>query len=328
MIRFEHPWLLLALLVLPALAILRWRRPQTRRPAVLWGPVRGIPVNVWRSRAVLLVRGLPWLVMALAIVALARPQQGLQQSEVESRGVDIVLALDVSPSMSVDDMGGGSRLDVARATAMDFVRGRPHDRIGVVVFAGKAFTQSPLTLDHETLVSLVRQIDFGMAEDGTAIGMGLAMAVQRLKDSRTPSKVVVLLTDGENNRGAIDPITAAELASALGVKVYTVLVGRPTLARVREDDPVLGPTFVLQQVDVDEAPLIEIARRTGGRFFRAGDASALSGIYSEVDRLERAPIRAVVFREYRDLGPLLLAGSALLLAFAMVANATWAFRAP
>lgn len=328
MIRFEYPWLLLALLVLPAVALLRWRRPETQRPAVLWGPVRALPVNRLRARAVLLVRGLPWLVLAAAIIAVARPQQGLQQNEIESRGVDIVLALDVSPSMRVDDMGGGSRLDVARSTALDFIRGRSHDRIGVVVFAGTAFTQSPLTLDHETLSDLVRQIDFGMAEDGTAIGMGLATAVQRLKDGSTPSKVVVLLTDGENNRGAIDPLTAAELASALGVKVYTVLVGRPTMARVRLDDPLLGPTFVLQAVDVDEAPLIEIARRTGGRFFRAGDATALSGIYGEVDRLERAPVRAVVFREYRDLGPQLLGWAALVLLIAILSDATWAFRAP
>ena len=328
MIRFEYPWLLLALLLLPAVALWRWRRPGTRRPAVLWGPLDGIPVDAWRSKTVLMVRGLPWLVLAIAILALARPQQGLQQSEVESRGVDIILALDISPSMRVDDMGGASRLDVARATAIDFVRGRPHDRIGVVAFAGAAFTQSPLTLDHETLVDLIRQIDFGMAEDGTAIGMGLATSVQRLKESRTVSKVVVLLTDGENNRGAIDPITAAELASALGVKVYTVLVGRPTMARVRVDDPVFGPSFVLQPVNVDEAPLIEIAKRTGGRFFRAGDATALAGIYGEVDRLERAPIRAVVFREYRDLGPTLLGWSALVLALAILSNATWAFRAP
>jgi len=327
-IRFEYPWLLLALLVLPALAWWRHRRSETRPPAVLWGPLSGLQVHFWRARAVLLVRGLPWLVLALAIVALARPQQGLQQSEVESRGVDIMLALDISPSMRVDDMGGGSRLDVARSTAIEFVRGRHHDRVGVVAFAATAFTQSPLTLDHETLIDLIRQIDFGMAEDGTAIGMGLATAVQRLKDSRTPSKVVVLLTDGENNRGAIDPLTAAELASALNVKVYTVLVGRPTMARVRVDDPILGPTFVLQAVNVDEAPLIEIARRTGGRFFRASDASALSGIYGEVDRLERAPIRAIVFREYRDLGPRLLGWAALVLAIAIFSNATWAFRAP
>lgn len=328
MIRFEYPWLLLLLLLVPGVAFWRHRRAETRPPAVLWGPLSGLQVHFWRSRAVLLVRGLPWLVLVLALVALARPQQGLQQSEVESRGVDVMLALDISPSMRVDDMGGGTRLDVARSTAMDFVRGRHHDRVGVVAFAATAFTQSPLTLDHETLVDLIRQIDFGMAEDGTAIGMGLATAVQRLKDSRTPSKVVVLLTDGENNRGAIDPLTAAELARAMGVKVYTVLVGRPTMARVRVDDPVLGPTFVMQAVDVDEAPLIEIAKRTGGRFFRANDATALSGIYGEIDRLERAPIRAIVFREYRDLGPRMLGWAALVLAIAIFSNATWAFRAP
>lgn len=328
MIRFEYPWLLLLLLALPALAFWRWRRRETRPPAVLWGPLTGLQVHFWRARIVLLVRAMPWLVLALALLALARPQQGLQQCEVESRGVDIMLALDISPSMRVDDMGGGSRLDVARRTATEFVRGRQHDRVGVVAFAGTAFTQSPLTLDHETLIDLIRQLDFGMAEDGTAVGMGLATSVQRLRESRRPSKVVVLLTDGESNRGAIDPITAAELASAMGIKVYTVLVGRPTMARVRVDDPVLGPTFVLQQVDVAEAPMIEIAKRTGGRFFRANDATALSAIYREVDKLERAPIRAVVFREYRDLGPRLLGWAALVLAFAIFSNATWAFRAP
>jgi Ca-activated chloride channel family protein len=328
MIRFEHPWLLLALLALPLLLVWRWRRPDTRPAAVLWGPVRAIPVAWWRARAVLLVRVLPWAALALALAALARPQQGMQQSEVESRGVDIVLAIDISPSMRADDMGGGSRLDVARATARDFIGGRRHDRIGVVAFSGTAFTQSPLTLDHETLRQLVAELDHGLADDGTAIGMGLATAVQRLRESRTPSKVVVLLTDGENNRGAIAPITAAELARALGVKVHTILVGRPTLVQQRVDDPVLGPTMVMQRVGVDEAPLIDIAARTGGRFFRAGDAAALATIYTEIDRLERAPVRAVVYREYRDLGPLLLAFAAVLLALGLVSDATWAFRAP
>src|SRR5262249_9516865 len=158
----------------------------------------------------------------LALLAAARPQQGLQQSEVDSRGVDIVLAIDISPSMRAGDMGGGDRLAVARATAHDFIKGRPHDRIGLVGFAATAFTQCPLTPDHETLQELRSELDFGLAEDGTAIGMGLATAVQRLRESKTPSKVAVLLTDGENNRGAIDPVTAADLARAMGVRVYTV----------------------------------------------------------------------------------------------------------
>ncbi len=328
MIRFEHPWLLLALLLVPALLIWRWRRPETQPAAVYWASARGLPRVGWRAGLWLLVRLLPWAALTLTLVALARPQQGLQQSEIDSRGVDIVLAIDISPSMRAEDMGGGDRLVVAKATARDFVRGRPHDRIGVVGFAATAFTQCPLTLDHETLQDLLESLDFGLAEDGTAIGMGLATAVQRLRDSRTPSKVVMLLTDGENNRGAIDPLTAADLARALKVKVYTVLVGRPTLVPVVVDDPLLGRTTQMAAVDVDEKPLIEIARRTGGRFFRAGSASTLNGIYGEIDRLERAPIRALVYREYRELGPWLLAAAAVSVALAMFSNATWAFRVP
>jgi Ca-activated chloride channel family protein len=230
--------------------------------------------------------------------------------------------------MRASDMGGGDRLAVARATAREFIKGRPHDRIGLVGFAATAFTQCPLTLDHDTLEELLDQLDFGLAEDGTAIGMGLATAVQRLRESKTPSKVAVLLTDGENNRGAIDPLTAADLAHALGVRVYTVLVGRPSVAPVEVVDPVLGRTTVMQEVSVDDRPLIEIARRTGGRFFRAGDAASLAGIYDEIDHMERAPIRALVYREYRDLGPLLLALAALLLMLHGWSNATWAFRVP
>jgi len=329
MIRFEQPWLLLALLVLPGLLVWRARRPATERAAVRWGTLRGLqgPGVVTRA-ALLLVRLLPWTALAIAVVALARPQRGMQQSEVDSRGVDVVLAIDISRSMQASDMGGGTRLDLARNTARDFARGRPHDRIGVVGFAGTAFTQCPLTLDHETLATLVESLDFGLAEDGTAIGMGLATAVQRLRESRTPSKVVVLLTDGENNRGAIDPVTAAEIAHAMGIKVYTVLVGRPTVEQVPVNDPVAGSTYAMMTVDVDPAPLIEIARRTGGRFFRAEDAATLGGIYADIDRLERAPLRATVYREYHDLGPLLLAFAAALLTLACLSNTTWAFRAP
>ena len=328
MIRFEHPWLLLALLVVPALLWWRWRRPQTRPPALLWGTTGGLPGPGSARWLWLTVRVLPWAALLLTAGAMARPQQGLQQSEVDSKGVDIVLAIDISPSMRAEDMGGGDRLDVAKATARDFVRGRPHDRIGVVGFAATAFTQCPLTLDHDTLQELLAQLDFGLAEDGTAIGMGLATAVQRLRESRTPSKVVVLLTDGENNRGAIDPITAAELARALNVRVYTVLVGRASMTPTMVVDPVSGPTVVMRPVTVDEKPLVEIAKMTGGKFFRAGDASALTGIYVEIDRLERAPIRSLVYREYRDLGPMLLGIAAVLLAMYGLSNATWAFRAP
>src|SRR6266850_1552864 len=225
---------------------------------------------VFRAVAVL-----PWLALTLAVLALARPQQGLKQSETETRGVDIVLAIDISPSMRAEDFRPRNRLFVAKETAREFIRQRPHDRIGLVAFAATAFTQCPLTLDHSVLLDLLDGLDFGMAEDGTAIGMGLATSVARLRESKTPSKVVVLLTDGQNNRGAIDPLTGAELAHALGIRVYTVLVGRGGVVPVPADDPVLGRRIEMVRMDVDEGALREIARRTGGRFFRATDPRAL-----------------------------------------------------
>ena len=174
MIRFEHPWVLVLLAVLPALLLWRIRRDDTRPPALLWGTAVSLPPPGLARWAWLVVRLMPWGALALGLLAAAKPQQGLQQSEVDSRGVDIVITIDISPSMRAGDMGGGDRLAVAKTTARDFVRGRPHDRIGLVGFAATAFTQCPLTLDHETLQDLLAQLDYGLAEDGTAIGMGLA----------------------------------------------------------------------------------------------------------------------------------------------------------
>ena len=175
---------------------------------------------------------------------------------------------------------------------------------------------------------LLEAIDFGMAEDGTAIGMGLATAVARLKESRTPSKVVVLLTDGQNNRGAIDPLTGAELASALGVRVHTVLVGRGGVVPVPVDDPVFGRRVEMVRMDVDEGVLREIASRTGGRYFRATDTEGLAEIYQAIDRLERAPIRSIQYREFVDLGPLLLGIAAGTMFLYLLCSTTWAFRIP
>ena len=325
--RWDQPWALLALLVLPWL-LWRARREVGRRAAVLWVRVAG----AWSAgRAALPLQGaafLPWLALALALVALARPQQGLRQSETETRGVDIVLALDISPSMRAEDLRPRNRLFVAKATARDFIRSRPHDRIGLVAFAATSFTLCPLTLDHAVLTELLESLNFGMAEDGTAIGMGLATAVARLKESKTPSKVVVLLTDGQNNRGAIDPLTGAELARALGVRVHTVLVGRGGVVPVPVEDPVFGKRVEMVRMDVDEGTLREISRRTGGRFFRAVDSDALAGIYAAIDRLERAPIRSIQYKEYVDLGPILLGVAALILGFSILSTTTWAFRVP
>jgi Ca-activated chloride channel family protein len=217
---------------------------------------------------------------------------------------------------------------VAKETARDFVGQRPHDRIGLVAFAATSFTQCPLTLDHDALSELLSGLDFGLAEDGTAIGMGLATAVSGLRTSRTPSKVVVLLTDGQNNRGAIDPLTGADLARAFGIKVYAVLVGRGGIVPVPVNDPLRGRRVEMVRMDVDEGSLREIASKTGGRFFRAQDPAALSEIYGEIDRLERAPIRSIVYREYHDLGPRLLGFAALVLGGYLLLTSTLAFRLP
>ena len=309
--RWEYPWVLLLLLALPVLV---WRalRPQQRPPAVLWSRTGKWP-GALGAALVRVVGYLPWAALLIAILALARPQQGVAQSETETRGVDIMLALDISPSMAAEDFRPLNRLFVAKTTARDFIRQRTHDRVGVVAFGATAFVQCPLTLDHDALTDLLDGLDFGMVEDGTAIGIGLATAVSSLRSSKTPSKVVILMTDGQNNRGAIDPQTGAELARALGIKVYAVLVGRGGVVPVPVEDPIAGRRIEMVRMDVDEGTLRDIATRTGGRFFRAQDPAALAGIYAEIDRLERAPIKSVRYRDYRDLGPALLGISALLL---------------
>jgi Ca-activated chloride channel family protein len=324
--RWESPWALALFALLP---LVLWfsRRPVGRAAAVLWirVPSSGAAWRAWMLRSFALM---PWLALVLAILALARPQRGVSQSETESRGVDIVLAIDISPSMQAQDFRPANRLYVARETAREFIKQRPHDRIGLVGFAATAFTQCPLTLDHAALMELLDGLDFGLAEDGTAIGMGLATAISGLRHSKTPSKVVVLLTDGENNRGSIDPATGAELAKAYGIRVHTVLVGRGGVVPVPVDDPLLGQRIEMVRMDVDETTLRDIARRTGGRFFRATDGAALARIYGEIDQMERAPIHSIEYREYRDLGPLLLGAAALALALFGLGNATWAFRLP
>jgi Ca-activated chloride channel family protein len=324
--RFEWPVMLIALVLLPV-AVWLARRSAGRRAAVLWARAGGWGGGLTGG----IVRGLealPWIAALIAIVSLARPQQGLRQSETETRGVDIVLGIDISPSMAAEDFQPQNRLAVAKQTASDFIRQRRHDRVGVVGFAATAFVQCPLTLDHDALLELVRGLDFGLAEDGTAIGMGLATSVGALRESKTPSKVVVLLTDGQNNRGAVDPLTGADLPRALGIKVYTVLVGRGGVVPVPVDDALLGRRTQLVRMDVDETSLREIARRTGGRFYRATDPATLSGIYAQIDRLERAPIKSVTYKEYFDLGPALLGLGAVVLGVYVLGAATLGFRLP
>ena len=251
----------------------------------------------WISVVPDVLRGLAFLAL---VVALARPQTGVTSETVTAEGIDIVMVLDVSTSMLAEDLDP-NRLEAAKAVASDFVAGRQNDRIGLVAFAGEAFTQAPLTLDRSVISSLTAELATGMVEDGTAVGMGLATAVKRLERSSAVSKVVILLTDGRNNRGEIGPATAARIAQALGVRVYTIGVGGRGRVRVPVmPAPTAGPRYAMMEVDLDEESLLQIAEMTEGRYFRATDAESLAAIYAEIDELERTEVDISRFTRYEE----------------------------
>ncbi len=233
------------------------------------------------------------LVITLLAFALARPQLSNRFSSESTEGIDIMMAIDISGTMLAEDFQP-TRLEAAKKVATDFVIARPNDQIGLVVFAGESFTQCPLTTDHAALVNLFQSVRFGMIEDGTAIGLGLANAVNRMKDSATKSKVVILLTDGSNNRGEIDPITAAQIAKTYGIRVYCIGVGSHKPSRALIDTP-MGKQYVTVEGEFDEQTLRDIAATTGGEYFRATDNSSLAKVYDEIDQLEKTKLRV---REY------------------------------
>jgi Ca-activated chloride channel family protein len=314
MFRFEDPLLLLLLLFLPLLAWVhhRWEahRPATLRFSAL-ETIRdtGEGRTRWTHRIPALLRG---LAMVALVVAMARPQTGISSESILTQGIDIVLAMDVSSSMLAEDLIP-NRLEAAKEVAAAFVQGRPSDRIGLVAFAGEAYTQAPLTLDHGVIVSLLAELDVGMIDDGTAVGMGLATAVKRLQASEAESKVAVLLTDGRNNRGEIGPSTAAQMAQALGIRVYAIGVGTRGTTRVPVNDPMLGRRYVNMSVDLDEPSLQEVAELTGGRYFRATDRESLEAVYAEIDALETTEIEVDHFTRYGEEFPLVLGLGLLLL---------------
>lgn len=229
--------------------------------------------------------------MACLIIALARPQTELRQELAEGKGIDIILCIDVSGSMTAQDFTP-NRLEAAKKVATDFVNRRLTDRIGVVIFSGESFTQCPLTTDHSVLVNAISNIRNGLLEDGTAIGSGLSTSVDRLRNGNSPSKVVLLLTDGENNGGLIDPQTAKEIARTFSVRVYTIGVGSDGYAPKPIQTP-LGVVMEREKVSIDEKLLTEIATQTGGRYFRAKDNEGLAEIYSNIDLLEKTPVSLI-----------------------------------
>ncbi len=314
------------LLFLLLLGLLLWRLLRGRRTASLLFPFTA-PLRALRPGLAVRLRHLPLALrvagLALLVVAFARPQTGHHEEEILTEGIDIVVALDDSGSMRTEDFRPRNRLEVAKDVVAQFVRGRRNDLLGLVVFAANAYTRCPLTLDYPVLLDLLRQVDIApREEDGTAIGMGLATAAARLKDAKGKSKVIVLLTDGRNNRGQIDPLGGARLAQALGVKVYTIGVGTEGEAPYPIDDPILGRRYISVSADIDEKTLQDIAEATGGQYFRATDSSSLRTIFRTIDRLERTQIRVRGYmRRTEQFAAFLYPGALLILAeFALAAT--------
>jgi Ca-activated chloride channel family protein len=240
------------------------------------------------------------LALAALIVALARPQSSLSWQNTSTEGIDIVIASDISGSMLAEDFKP-NRLEAGKQIAIDFIKGRPDDRIGLVIFSGESFTQCPLTIDHDVLINLYQDIKNGMIEDGTAIGMGLATAVNRLKDSPAKSKVVILLTDGVNNMGSIPPITAAEIAKQFGIRVYTVGLGTHGYAPYPMQTQFGDIVYQRMPVDIDEPTLTKIAQITGGQYFRATNNETLKAIYGKIDQMEKAKIDVTQYRKKTEM---------------------------
>lgn len=306
MFRFAHPEILWLLLLLPVVAW--WTLRPGRERSVAYSSIdlllgAGLGASAWKRFGKLALR---LLALSLLIMALARPQTGRSKHTEYAEAVDIMLVLDTSGSMQAQDFEPKNRLFVAKEVIKEFIAKRKSDRIGLVVFAADAVTQCPLTLDYALLTKLVDGVEFGMLDDGTAIGMGLASACNRMQSSEAKSKVVVLLTDGQNNAGMVDPTTAARVAQSLGIKVYTIGVGTRGRAPIPIDDPVFGRRLISVDVDIDEATLRKIAELTEGKYFRATDREELEGIYARIDELERTKVASETFVEYTERFKLLL----------------------
>jgi len=333
-ITFANPWLLLLLLLVPLLAFLRGQRGGA--PTVVFSSTEalrtlGKPVQ---SRAGNFLTGMLFLALACLIVALARPQKGKTLSHVEASGVDILLVLDVSGSMLAEDFTIGnhrtSRVSVVKKVTEQFIEQRPNDRIGIIAFAGRPYLVSPLTLDHDWLLRNMERVQVGLVEDGTAIGSAIASAANRLRgDKNAKSRVIVLLTDGDNNAGKISPATAAEAARAIGAKIYTIGAGTEGVVPFPVMDKsgrILG--YEQRQFPIDVPSLKQIAEIGNGQFFRATDTRSLEEIYAQIDKLEKATFEMKQYRQYRDLFPWFVAAGAGLLCLQVVLSQTVWRRQP
>ena len=299
--KFEDPWLLIFFLIIPYLL---WKRKEEL--AISYSSL-GILQNICSIQADFLSKiplALRIFVISLLIIALARPQEGYKRTEILSRGVDIMMALDTSGSMQALDFVKNEQRDTRLAMVKDvvskFIENRTNDRMGMVVFGSEAYTQCPLTLDQNILQSFLSKLDIGMAGDSTAIGSAIGIAVKRLKDLKSDSKLIILLTDGRNNAGNLAPLQAAQTAKAFGIKIHTIGVGTRGKAPFLVNS-IFGQRYVYQEVDIDEDTLKEISKITGGQYFRATDLESLKLIYKKIDQMEKSEVKIFDHSEYTEL---------------------------
>jgi Ca-activated chloride channel family protein len=325
---FANPWILLLLLGIPALAFLKGKFGGTAGVTFSNTAMLAKLGRRQRSKAGAFLAALTYLALALFIIALARPQFGRVTTRVQATGVDIMLALDVSRSMLAEDFTIGNRranrIDAVKLVTEQFIRERPNDRIGIIAFAGRPYLVSPLTLDHDWLIRNLERLRIGLVEDGTAIGSAIASAANRLKDKEAKTKLIVLLTDGDNNAGKVQPLTAAEAAKALGIRIYTVGAGTDGEAPFPLQNAFGRTVYRNVLVKFDEKVLQDIAAMTNGRYFRATDTKSLETIFSEIDKLEKSKVEVEKTAQYRDLFAwFLLPGLACLAIEILLSQTLW-----
>jgi len=326
-VSFARPLFLGLLALLPL-----WWWLRARRLARLSGtrmsdvrPAEGVTERLWVARLPVTLRS---VCLGAWMVAAAGPRLGSARKETRSEGISIVLCVDLSSSMLAEDFAPANRIDVAKQTALEFVRARTSDRIGVVAFAAQALTQVPITTDYAVLEEALRELRVGMLEDGTAIGTAIATAATRLRRAPGKSKVIILLTDGVNNRGTVDPRTAAQAAAAFGIRIYTIGVGTRGEAPVPTGQGVDGLRYQNLPVEIDEPLLTDVARATGGHYFRATDSESLRHVFEEINRLEKTTVEQVVYRRFDEAYRVPLALGLLALGLEVVISATFAVRVP
>jgi len=324
MVHFANPWALVALALVPLMTWRYLRRARAGEGSLLFASTLALEGvrPPWTVKVRHLLFGMKMLALVLAVIALARPQKGSEEEEMLTEGIDIVVALDASGSMAAEDFEPRNRLYVAKLVVRRFVEELRHDRVGLVVFAGKAFTRCPLTLDYGVLLNVLEEVEIGSIEDGTAIGNALATCLNRLRESKAKSKVIILVTDGVNNRGEIQPLDSAKIAQTLGVKIYTVGIGSQGTARFPVNDPTYGKVYVNMQVEIDEASLKRIAEITRGIYYRATDRPTLERIFEDIGKLEKTRIAVRTYTHYDERFPSFLFPAGFLLLVTTLAGFT------